>query len=103
MKYRNLKNGVIIDVQSVIGGKDWTRVDQETKQEMEEQPEKQVEEPEKTFVEAKVKQPEIVPRAKGDDIDGITVKEIKQELDANGITYTKTAKKQELYDLMMGK
>lgn len=36
-------------------------------------------------------------------IDGVTVKQIKQELDAMGIKYPTTAKKQELYDLMMGK
>lgn len=37
-----------------------------------------------------------------DEFDSITVNEIKQELDAQGIKYNPKAKKQELYDLMMG-
>lgn len=44
-----------------------------------------------------------VARATGEGIDGVTVKQIKQELDAMGIAYGSTAKKQELYDLMIGK
>ena len=36
-----------------------------------------------------------------DGIDGITVKEIKQELDAFGIKYDPRMKKQELYELML--
>ena len=36
-----------------------------------------------------------------DGIDGITVKQIKQELDAFGIKYDPRLKKQELYELML--
>lgn len=36
-----------------------------------------------------------------DDLKDITIKDIKQELDALGIEYDPKAKKQELYELMM--
>lgn len=104
MRYQNRKNGVIIEVKSVIAGADWVALDGIRPQTV--APKKI---PAEVSVKpAEVKQPKQVEEqsTKGsstsDDIDSITVKEIKQELDANGINYSKTAKKQELYDLMMG-
>lgn len=42
-------------------------------------------------------------KAESDDLTDITKKEIMQELDALGVEYNPRDKKQELYDLMMGK
>ncbi len=44
---------------------------------------------------------ETAQEEKDDNIDGITKKEIMQELDAMGIKYNPRATKKELYDLMM--
>ena len=46
---------------------------------------------------------EVVKQEQDDMIDGVTKKEIMQELDAMGIEYNPRAKKEELYNLMLGK
>ena len=78
-KYFNKRTGATIEVASIVSGGNWVEVIKEVT-------EKEIKE---TVEEEK------------DGIDGITVKEIKQELDAFGIKYNPKAKKQELYDLMM--
>lgn len=92
MKFRNTKTGAIINISSAIGGGDWVPADGK-----EVQPAAKVE---------PTKPAEPTPsksEMKNVDVGGVTVKQIKQELDAMGISYPAIAKKQELYDLMMRK
>ena len=93
MKYRNTKTGAIIDSPCFISGGDWVAEETTIAIKVEA---KQVEVKEKIEKVEKVEVPE-------ESIDGITVKEIKQELDAMGIKYDPKARKQELYNLMLGK
>jgi len=93
MKYKNTKTGAIIDSPCKISGGDWIKYTEEVR---ETQVDDQVEETKEIE-----KEIEELEEEKIDGIDGITVKEIKQELDAFGIKYDPRAKKQELYDLMM--
>lgn len=91
MKYKNTKTGVVIDSPCFISGGDWVEVKKETQQEQTEKPEKTNEteiEPEEETIE---------------DLDGITKKEIMQELDAMGVKYDTKARKEVLYNLMLGK
>lgn len=92
MRYINTKTGAIIDSPCLISGGDWI---EEIKNEVEE--DQEVEEViEDEVVEEVIEEPI-------DNFDGITIKEIKQELDALGIKYDPKARKQELYDLMLGR
>lgn len=88
MKYKNTKTGVVIDTPCKISGGDWIELEkQEFVDEINETPEKTS---------------TVKSSATDDDaFNGITIKQIKQELDAFGIKYDPKAKKQELYDLMM--
>lgn len=88
---------MIITSASAIGGGDWEPVV--------DSPKPQQSEPAPVDTQSvPVAAPEqAVASPASESIDGVTVKQIKQELDAMGIKYTATAKKQELYDLMMGK
>jgi len=92
MEYRNKKTGFTFFSNCKIGGKDWEEVN----------PNEKTEEPAEND-----EIPSVTPVEKNADdhrdSDGITVKEIKQELDAMGIKYDPKLKKQELYDLMMAK
>lgn len=97
MKYRNRKTGVVIMSASAIGGGDWEPFVASPKAKQTE-PAPAVKQPAPVAAPAQA-----VASSAGEGIDGVTVKQIKQELDAMGIKYTATAKKQELYDLMMGK
>ncbi|QED60694.1 hypothetical protein FUT28_13360 [Enterococcus durans] len=103
MEYKNTKTGVTFSSPCVISGGDWVLVEdnkktEQSKREMEKQ-EKQ-DQPEDKAGEVAEKQVE--EDKTGDPaFDSITVPQIKQELDAFGIKYSATAKKQELYDLMM--
>lgn len=99
MRYRNLKTGAIFDSPCVISGGDW--VAEETiiaiKTEIEETIKgKKVEGEIKKVTKEIIEVEEEI-----EGIEGITVNEIKQELDAFGIKYNPRAKKQELYDLMI--
>lgn len=103
MEYKNTKTGVTFSSPCVISGGDWVLVEdskktEQSKKEMEKQ-EKQ-DPPEDKVREVAEKQVE--EDKTGDPaFDSITVPQIKHELDAFGIKYSATAKKQELYDLMM--
>ena len=93
MRYKNLKTGAIFDSPCSISGGDWVAEETTIAIKVEA---KQVEVKEKIKKVEKVEVPE-------ESIEGITVKEIKQELDAMGIKYDPKARKQELYNLMLGK
>lgn len=93
MEYRNTKTGAIIDSPCIISGGDWVEW---AEKEINEIKAKEVNEVEEV---KEIKEAE--ESEKEEDFDGITVKEIKQELDAFGIKYNPRAKKQELYDLMI--
>lgn len=90
MRYRNTKTGVVIDSPCFISGGDW--VAEETTIAIE---------VEAKHVEVKVKEKIEKVEVPEESIEGITKKEIMQELDAFGIEYNPRAKKQELYNLML--
>lgn len=91
MKYKNTKTGAVINTICKISGTNWVKLEKNAKIE------KQVV---KVAPQAETKVSP--PSTEGDEeMDGITVKEIKQELDAFGVEYDPKAKKRELYDLMM--
>ncbi|MBC8589333.1 hypothetical protein [Paratissierella segnis] len=96
MRYKNTKTGAIIDSPCRISGGDWIEV----KEKINETQAEEVNEVEEVEEIEEIKEAEEDPE-KEEDFDGITVKEIKQELDAFGIEYNPKARKQELYDLMM--
>lgn len=102
MRYKNTRTGVVINSPSTISGKYWVKLEDLV-------PEVKVE---TLTTEIKNEQPiieevlEAVEEETNEDytldgIDGITVKQIKQELDAFGIKYAPNAKKAELYQLMI--
>lgn len=91
-KYKHIKTGAIIYSPFKIVGKNWVEV---TENEVVETVD------EKIITEAKKEVKETAQEEKDDNIDGITKKEIMQELDAMGIKYNPRATKKELYDLMM--
>lgn len=97
MRYRNTKTGAIIDSPCTISGGDWVEYTNEAKEiieEIEDEVEEIIE------VEETVSKEETEPEDE-EGFEGVTIKEIKQELDAFGIKYNPRAKKQELYDLMI--
>lgn len=96
VKYISRKTGAIIETECQLLG-DWVKFEDRANDEEKvssDVPDKVTDTPDvKQIVE------EIDDSADG--IDGITVKEIKQELDAFGIKYDPRMKKQELYELML--
>lgn len=96
MRYKNTKTGAIIDSPCTISGGDWVKYTNEAKEIIEEV---EVVEEVRKVEEAEVKEEAVETKEAG--FDGITVKEIKQELDAFGIKYNPRANKQELYGLML--
>lgn len=95
MNYKNIKTGFLLNTTCKIAGDNWVEVN--SRQENQVKPQGQ-----KAVVEEKAAPAKLPFGKTGDDeFDSITVKEIKQELDAQGIEYDPKAKKQELYDLMM--
>lgn len=108
MEYQNTKTGFILMTDCKISGANWVRIDKP-------EPVGQAPAPAPKVAE-KVEQPAEKPATANDPkqepetpvvsedmagFDGITIKEIKQELDAQGVEYDPKAKKQVLYDLMM--
>lgn len=100
MKYKNTKTGAIIDSPCKISGGDWIEVKEKINKTQAEEV-NEVEEVEEIEEIKEIKEVEEDPEKEEEDFDGITIKQIKQELDAFGIKYDSRAKKQELYDLMM--
>ncbi|MDF2902440.1 MAG: hypothetical protein K0S25_78 [Bacillus sp. (in: firmicutes)] len=105
MEYHNIKTGVTFSSPFVISGGDWVLLKDEPK--LDEEPkalnEVEIENP---ADEAEI--PAVAPEQQADEkdeqvagLEDITKKQIMQELDAFGIKYNPSSKKQELYDLMM--
>ena len=96
-KYKHIKTGAIIYSPFKIVGKNWVEVTENevTENEVVETVD------EKTPETLEENEQETAQEEKDDNIDGITKKEIMQELDAMGIKYNPRATKKELYDLMM--
>lgn len=109
MEYKNTKTGVVINTQCVISGGDWVPCDrgltqtEEPKQALEQEPAENTKEPEAPQQEIPKNEqaPVQEPAENIEDFDGITIAQIKQELDAFGVEYNPKDKKQVLYDLMM--
>lgn len=103
MEYKNTKTGVTFSSPCVISGGDWVLVEdnKKTEQSKREMEKLQKQDPPEDKV-REVAEKQVEEDKTGDPaFDSITVPQIKQELDAFGIKYSATAKKQELYDLMM--
>ena len=113
MRYKNTRTGAVIDSPCNISGKYWIKIEDragnEEKVKIEDQgsgeekvntdvPDKVTDTPDVKQIVEEVAE---VIDVSSDGIDGITVKEIKQELDAFGIKYDPRMKKQELYELML--
>lgn len=99
MKYKNTKTGAIIYSPCVISGGDWEVV-------MHNQKGEEIdgnEEVPSTEEEAKEEKEEKEEDQDESTIEGVTKKQIMQELDAMGIKYDPKARKEELYNLMNGK
>ncbi len=94
-KYKNIKTGAIIYSPFKIIGNNWVEV---TENEVVETVEQKI-----ITKEAKKEAKETAQDEKEEieGIQGVTKKEIMQELDALGIEYNPRATKKELYDLMM--
>ena len=113
MRYKNTRTGAVIDSLCNISGKYWIKIEDRGSDEEKVKIEDRGSDEEKvnTDVPSKVTdKPDVnqiveevveVIDDSADGIDGITVKEIKQELDAFGIKYDPRMKKQELYELML--
>ncbi|EOD7438350.1 hypothetical protein ACJQ40_002864 [Enterococcus faecium] len=114
MEYKNTKTGVTFSSACIISGGDWVLVEDEKKPEQSKKEENKKEEnkkEEKTPQQDPAKEEgksgegaekQAAEEKTGDaTFDSITIPQIKQELDAFGIKYSATAKKKELYDLMM--
>ena len=103
MEYKNTKTGVTFSSPCVISGGDWVLVEKEqvsndnSKEEVQHEPNSDPE-IQKTEIESDANEETKTGDA---TYDSITIPQIKQELDAFGIKYSATAKKRELYDLMM--
>lgn len=97
MKYKNVKTGAVINVPNKISGASWIEFDQAAET-VEDEVQVQTPVTPAPVVEAKVSPPSIEGEG---EMNGITVKQIKQELDAFGVEYDPRAKKKELYELMM--
>ena len=100
VKYISRKTGAIIETECQLLG-DWVKFEDRANDEEKvntDEPDKVTDTPDlKQIIEEVVE--EVYDSSDG--IDGITVKEIKQELDAFGIKYDPRMKKQELYELML--
>ncbi len=94
MKYINIKTRAIVDSPFVIYGNNWKEyTDEIIKEEIEK---------EKIKDEEVKSENEVEKDQEEKSSDEITKSEIMAELDALGIEYNPSAKKDELYKLMMG-
>lgn len=99
MQYKNTKTNVVIKSNCTISGGDWVLVEEVNKEKK--LPTKLPPEPPKEPEKENTENQNGTEDENLDAFNGITVAQIKQELDAFGIEYDPKAKKQELYDLMM--
>lgn len=103
MEYVNKKTGATFSSPCSISGGDWVLVSDVNTAVVVDKPAAEEDtsvEPENTVA---TDTPANTTKVAANDeaFDDITVKQIKQELDAFGIKYDPRAKKQELYDLML--
>lgn len=105
MQYKNTKTGVTFSSPCVVSGGDWVLLKDEPKTDEEPKAVNEVE-IENPADEAEI--PAAAPEQQADEkdeqvagLEGITKKQIMQELDAFGIEYNAASKKAELYELMM--
>ncbi|WEL48449.1 hypothetical protein P0G38_05110 [Enterococcus casseliflavus] len=105
MQYKNTKTGVTFSSPCVVSGGDWILITDTQKKEN--APKKPNEEDVKKSAD-EAKTPAADPKKQVDEkeeqvdgLEGITKKQIMQELDAFGIEYNAASKKAELYELMM--
>lgn len=89
MKYKNTKTGAIINSSCVINGGNWELYEKTEPKKVEK-------------VEGPVKEVEKTETNDNETIDGVTKKQITQELDAMGIKYNPNDKKEVLHKLMLG-
>lgn len=107
MDYKNTKTGVVISTRCVITGGDWVPFDSDLVRteglKVDAQQSGSITEPEVPQQEIPQVKPAPIqePEENTEDFDGITIAQIKQELDAFGVEYNPKDKKQVLYDLMM--
>ncbi|TKN12277.1 hypothetical protein DVW83_14865 [Enterococcus sp. VV15] len=105
MIYKNKKTGVTFSSSCLISGGDWVIVnkDQVLNDNQKEKIYAHIESEGDSDIQKIEIESGADKEAKTGDAayDSITIPQIKQELDAFGIKYSATAKKQELYDLMM--
>lgn len=105
MKYKNTKTGVTFSSPCVVSGGDWVliadelKTDEEPKAINEEETENTADDAETSAAAPEQQADEKDEQVAG--LEGITKKQIMQELDAFGIKYNPSFKKKELYDLMM--
>lgn len=105
MEYKNTKTGVTFSSPCVVSGGDWVllkdapKTDEEPKKLNEEEIENTIDEAETPVVAQEEQADEKEEQVAG--LEGITKKQIMQELDAFGIEYNASSKKAELYELMM--
>jgi hypothetical protein len=97
MRFKNTKTGAVVDSSFYISGGDWVPFDLTLSKQAEVTSEPTTEEPLK--IQENPKEP--VDLTGDEAYDGITKKQIIQELDAFGIEYNPKANKPELYALMM--
>lgn len=94
MKYKNTKTGAIIDSPCRISGGDWIPYEKGEQKEV----------PKVEEVDAsEEKADEIETAENNESINGVTKKQIMQELDAMGVKYNRNDNKETLYNLMIGK
>lgn len=100
-RYKNTKTGAIISSSCKVSGGDWVpydKVNSEEKQSVE-----VVQKEEKPVQETTKPKPKKEKKVESDESsDGVTKKQIMQELDAMGIKYDKNDRKDVLYQLMIG-
>lgn len=107
MEYRNKNTGNTINTNCKIAGNDWELVGKQDKpktnnqQVAEEQENITAPADQQEQTELNKSQDEELAAANAAGIEDVTVKEIKEELDALGVEYDPKAKKPALYALMM--
>lgn len=107
MIYKNKKTGVTFSSPCIIHGGDWILVEKEQESSDNLNLKEEVSAQHESDTDTEIQKTKIEPDTNteietGDaTYDSITIPQIKQELDAFGIKYSATAKKRELYDLMM--
>lgn len=103
MRYKNTKTGAIISSSCKVSGGDWVPYDKVNLEEKQAVKVEVVQKEEKPVQETPKPKPKTEKKVESDESsDGVTKKQIMQELDAMGIKYDKNDRKDVLYQLMIG-